>query len=267
MIRYLTMLDRLLNIFKQNKKLYITGALLLVLPFIIRVILPHLDFLCTFLSFSGGCTIIYGLLLYFQKSKSKALSVTATVCKITAWVLIIAFLVSFAVIEVKIISAAHTTDESCDYILVLGCSVNGTELTRAARARADAAIEYLNKNPECTAILCGGQGKGDEISEAEAYYNYMVKNGIDSNRLIKEERSKDTRQNINFAKEYLPDVKGLSVAVVTNDFHLYRSTVIMEKAGFTDIHCVNGPTPNVPFLHLSLYLREYFSVMLEYLNI
>ncbi len=261
------MLDKLLSILKQNKKLYITGSLLLVLPFIIRVILPHLEFLCTFVSFSGGCTIIYGLLLYFQKSKNKALSVTAKVCKITAWVLIFAFIISFAIVESKIISAVQTTDESCDYLLVLGCSVRGTELTRAARARADAAIEYLEKNPECTAILCGGTGKKDKISEAQAFYNYMTDKGIDKSRLIKEEKSIDTRQNINFAKEFMPDVNGLSVAVVTNDFHLYRSTIIMKKAGFTDIYCVNGPTPNVPFLHLCLYLREYFSVMLEYLNI
>lgn len=267
MKRYLTMLNKLLNILKQHKKLYITGFVLLVVPFIIKEILPHLDFLCTFLSFSGGCTIIYGLLLYFQKSEKKAVSVTAKVCKITAWVLIFIFLISLAVIETKIISYVKTTDEECDYLLVLGCGVQGTELSRAARSRADAAIEYLNKNPDCTAILCGGMGTAKRITEAQALYNYMTENGIDNKRLIKEEKSEDTRQNINFAKEYMPDVSGIPVAVVTNDFHLYRSTIIMKKAGFTDIHCVNAPTPNVPFLHLCLYLREYFSVILEYLNI
>ena len=239
----------------------------MVLPFIIRVILPHLEFLCTFLSFSGGCTIIYGLLLHFQKSQNKLVSVSAKICKITAWILIFTFLISFIIIETRIVSVTKTTDESCDYLLVLGCSVRGTELSRAARSRADAAIDYLNKNPDCIAILCGGIGKKDLISEAEAYYNYMTAKGIDAKRLIKEEKSKDTRQNINFAKEYMPDVKGLAVAVVSNDFHLYRAGIIMKKAGFTDIYYVNGPTPNVPFLHLSMYLREYFSVMLEYLNI
>ncbi len=261
------MLDKLLNILKQNRRLYTVGATILILPCIVRFILPHLEFLCTFLSFCGVCTIIYGLLLYFQKSKNKALSVAATICKITAWALIAVFLVSFTVIEAKIISAVDTTDKSCEYLLVLGCGIKDDKLTRAGVARADAAIEYLNKNPDCTAILCGGLGNKRRISEAQALYNYMTQKGIDKSRLIKEDKSKDTRQNINFAKEFLPNVTGLPVAVVTNDFHLYRSKIIMQKAGFTDIYCVNGPTPNVPFLHLSLYLREYFSVILEYLNI
>ena len=261
------MLNKLLNILNKNVKLYSVGAVLVILPCILRFILPHLAFLFTFLSFSGICTIIYGFLLYFQKSKNKVLSVTATVCKITAWVLIATFVISFTIIEGKIIGAIETTDKSCDYLVVLGCGINKDKLTRAGASRADAAIEYLNKNPDCIAVLCGGFGNKSRISEAQALYNYMTEKGIDKSRLIKEERSRDTTQNINFAKELLPDVNGVPVAVVSNDFHLYRAKIIMQKAGFTDVYCVNGPTPNVPFLHIALYLREYFSVILEYFNI
>ncbi len=261
------MLNRLLNILKEHKGLYITGAALFILPFFVRAVLPHLSFLCIFLSLCGICCIIYAVLLRLEKARCRAVSITATVCKITAWVLIAAFLVSFAVIEAKIISAIETTDERCDYILVLGCGLRGKELTRSAITRAEAAIEYLNKYPDCKAVLCGGQGKNELVSEAQALYDYMASRGIDKNRMQKEERSTDTTQNIGFAKELIPDYEKLKVAVATNDFHLYRSMLIMKKAGFTDVHSINGPTPNVPFLHLSYYLREYFSVLFEYLNI
>ncbi len=261
------MSDKLLNILKQNKAFYITGALLFVLPFAVRIILPHLSFLCTFLSFCGICVIVYALLLLWQQSKNKFVSRVATVLKITAWVLIFAFLVSFAIIEAKIIGAVDTTDESCDYIFVLGCGIKGTNLTRAGASRADAAITYMNKNPDCIAILCGGQGKDEKITEAQALYNYMSAKGIDKTRLLKEERSTDTTQNIAFAKEMLPQKEGLKIAVATNDFHLYRSTVIMKKTGIENVFCVNGPTPKVFLLRTSLFLREYFSIMLEYLNI
>ncbi len=261
------MLEKLLNILKQNKKLYITGGILFTVPFLVRIILPHLAFLCTFLSFCGICTVIYALLLHLQKSKIKAVAAIACICKITAWVLIFAFFVSFTIIEAKIISYANTTDQSCDYILVLGCGIRGTALTRAGASRANAAIDYLNKNPDCKAILCGGQGKDEKITEAQALFNYMSAKGIDESRLLKEEKSTDTKENIFFARDMLPDVNGLSVAVATNDFHLYRSTLIMKKAGFGRVFCVNGPTPKVPFLRTSLFLREYFSVILEYLNI
>lgn len=204
--------------------------------------------------------------MYLQKSNNKSISTTATILKATAWALISVFLISFIIIEAKIISAIDTTNNECGYIFVLGCGLRGENLTRAGISRADAAIEYLNKNPNCNAILCGGQGNNELISEAQALYNYMVKHGIDSSRLLKEEKSTDTRENIQFATKLMP--KGHStVGVVTNDFHLYRSSLILKKSGFEKVICINGPTPKVPFLRTSLFLREYFSVVLEYLNI
>jgi len=124
------MLKKLLNILKEHKGLYATGAALFVLPFIVRAILPHLSFLCTFLSLCGICCVIYAILLKLEKAKQKAVSITATVCKITAWVLIAAFVISFGIIEARIISSIETTDEKCDYILVLGCGLRGKELTQ-----------------------------------------------------------------------------------------------------------------------------------------
>ena len=252
---------------KENKKLYIIGLTLFILPFLMRILLPHLSFLCTFLSLAGICFIIYALLVYFQKSKSKAVSVTATVLKVIAWVLIAAFLVSFVIVETNIMSAIKSDKKECDYILVLGCGLRGKELTRTAVARADAAIEYMSEYPDCTAILCGGQGKDELISEAQAIYNYMTKHGIYKNRLLKEEKSTDTTENIRFAKELLPSENSSPVGVVTNDFHLYRSAMIMKKAGISDVCTISAPTPNVPLLHTSLFLREYFSILFEYLNI
>ncbi len=252
---------------KQNKNLYIIGTTLFLLPCLLRVLLPHLSFLCTFLSLCGVCFWIYGVLSFCQKSKNRALAVTATVLKITAWVLIFAFLVSFIVIEAKIITAIKSDADECEYILVLGCGLRGKELTRTAVARAEAAIEYLEKYDKCKAILCGGQGKNELVTEARALYDYMAGRGIDKSRMILEEKSTDTTENIKFAKEFLPDVSDISVGVVTNDFHLYRSALIMKKAGFGNVYTISAPTPSVPLLHTSLFLREYFSILFEYLNI
>lgn len=252
---------------KQNKNLYIIGTTLFLFPCLIRILLPHISFLCTFLSLCGVCFWIYGVLSFFQTSKTRAVAVTATVLKITAWVLIFAFLVSFIVIEAKIITSIKSDDEKCEYILVLGCGLRGKELTRTAVARAEAAIEYLEKNDGCKAVLCGGQGKNELVSEAKALYDYMAGRGIDKQRMVLEEKSTDTTQNIKFAKELLPDVSNMVVGVVTNDFHLYRSALIMKKAGFSEVHTISAPTPRVPFLHVSLFLREYFSILFEYLNI
>ena len=52
-------------------------------------------------------------------------------------------------------------------VLVLGCSVKGERPSRMLRQRIEAATEYLEKNPDSKAVLSGGQGPDEKISEAE----------------------------------------------------------------------------------------------------
>ena len=51
-------------------------------------------------------------------------------------------------------------------VLVLGCSVKGERPSRMLRQRIEAATEYLEKNPDSKAVLSGGQGPDEKISEA-----------------------------------------------------------------------------------------------------
>ncbi len=267
------MLKTLSNIYNEHKHLYTVGVLLMVLPIILKFIFPHLSFLMVFLCFCGMCSLVYGLLLHFEKSENNTVSIISKVFRYTALFFIALFLITQVFIQSKIIFSIKTTDEECDYILVLGSGLEKTKLTRTGIARADAAIEYMNKYPNCTAILCGGQGKGELITEAQALYNYMVNKSIDPTRLICETKSTDTTENINYAVELIKQrgsiEDGTKVAVVTNDFHLYRSMLIMKKAGIKNAYSINAPTPKISFMlmHISLHLREYFSVILEYLNI
>ena len=75
-----------------------------------------------------------------------------------------------------------------DYIIVLGAHVAGTRLSKALLERTRRALRYLEENPETRAVLSGGQGQGEQISEAEAMYRYLTEHGIDGSRLILEDR-------------------------------------------------------------------------------
>ena len=79
-----------------------------------------------------------------------------------------------------------------DYIIVLGAHVAGTRLSKALLERTRRALRYLEENPETRAVLSGGQGQGEQISEAEAMYRYLTEHGIDGSRLILEDRSTNT---------------------------------------------------------------------------
>ena len=124
--------------------------------------------------------------------------------------------------------------QNLEYIIVLGAHVQGTRLTLALLERTRRALQYLEENPETKAVLSGGQGEGEDISEAQAMCNYLVEHGIDRERLILEDRSTSTTENLKFSLEII----GLdhSVGVVTNNFHVFRGTAIGKKCGCKEIY-------------------------------
>ncbi len=124
--------------------------------------------------------------------------------------------------------------KNLDYIIVLGAHVDGTKPTLALLERIRRALEYLEENPRTRAVLSGGRGDGEQISEAQAMYNYLTEHGIDGERLLLEERSVNTKENLAFSLELLGDVT-CSVGVVTNNFHVFRGVAIGRKCGCRDI--------------------------------
>ena len=74
--------------------------------------------------------------------------------------------------------------KNLDYIIVLGAHVDGTRMTLALLERARRALLYLEENPGTKAVLSGGKGDGENISEAEAMYCYLTGHGINGDRLI-----------------------------------------------------------------------------------
>lgn len=91
--------------------------------------------------------------------------------------------------------------KNLDYIIVLGAHVDGTRMTLALLERARRALLYLEENPGTKAVLSGGKGDGENISEAEAMYRYLTCHGIDGDRLIREEESTSTKRIWNSAAE------------------------------------------------------------------
>ena len=116
-----------------------------------------------------------------------------------------------------------------EYIIVLGAHVEGTRLTKALLERTRRALQYMEENPETKAVLSGGKGDGESITEAQAMCNYLVEHGIDRERLILEEKSTSTTENLKFSLGMI----GLnhSVGIVTNNFHVFRGTAIGKKCG------------------------------------
>lgn len=147
-----------------------------------------------------------------------------------------------------------------DYIIVLGAQVRGERVTKSLAKRLDAAYEYLIRNKDTLVICTGGQGSGEDITEALAMKRYLVDKGIDENRIIMEDKSTSTYENLKFAMEIIGD-KEARIAIVTNNFHVYRAVHLGKYVGFTDVQGIAGKSDNR--LLLNYMVREGLALFKE----
>ncbi len=154
----------------------------------------------------------------------------------------------------------HTAKEQppneVDYLIVLGARVKGEQMTLALKYRVEAALDYLNENPSTKVIVSGGQGPGEDITEAEAMSRFLLAHGIENERIIKEGSSTTTYENLSYSKQFMEE--NASVAIVSNDFHLYRASIIAKRLGFQEVHTLPGKTPKIAIF--KLWTREYVAV-------
>lgn len=152
-------------------------------------------------------------------------------------------------------------DGSNEYLIILGAKVKpGGILSLSLKNRMDTAIPYLQQHPKVKVIVSGGQGADEEQTEASAMYDYLVRSGIDESRILIEDRSTSTYQNLSFSKEVLPaDVRELTI--VSNDFHLRRATYLANTLGF-EVDVIAAPTPKS--VKLKSEIRERLALLKTY---
>lgn len=182
-------------------------------------------------------------------------------CVIAA--LVIVFVIISAVISALMIKAANDRPTNPAAIIVLGCRVNGENPSAMLLQRVNAACRYLEEYPEAVVIASGGKGADELISEAECIRRQLEKRGIAPERIILEENSTSTRENMAFSKKILEE-KGITgeIAIVSNEYHLRRAKTIAKKQGL-DVKCCAART--VPIYLPPYWVREIFGNIYEFL--
>ncbi len=150
------------------------------------------------------------------------------------------------------LSAGLQTPPPGKNVIVLGAQVYSAErMGLTLTNRIDAAHEYLTANPEANCIVTGGQGKDEPCPEALTEKNALLRLGVTEDRIFMEDRSKNTRQNLRFAKEIAErEGLGAEAVVVTQGFHMFRAKQLAESAGFTPYALAAATDP--------LLLPEYY---------
>jgi uncharacterized SAM-binding protein YcdF (DUF218 family) len=177
-------------------------------------------------------------------------------------VVILGFVVGFLTFIILegmiIIHGNKKPSNNADYMIVLGAQVRGTIVTKALKERLDKSIEYLEENENTIVILSGGQGNGEDISEAQAMNDYLISKGIGQDRILKEDKSKNTNENIMFSKKLIKGVNK-KVVIVSNGFHIYRATILAKKQEIGQVEGLGAPTGDI--LVVSYYTREVFALL------
>ncbi|MGN1201860.1 MAG: YdcF family protein [Eubacterium sp.] len=164
----------------------------------------------------------------------------------------------------SIASSSKTDADGQSTVIVLGCAVRGEAPSYTLKTRINVTYDYLTNNPDSVAVLSGGQGNGESISEAQCMYNVLTEKGITSDRLYLEERSTNTDENIKFSKSLIEE-NNLSkdIAIVSSDYHLKRASMICRKNGFDNVHKISAPSTY--FDKPTFYLREILGVVKEFI--
>lgn len=150
--------------------------------------------------------------------------------------------------------------------VVLGCHVKDGRPSRILGERIDAAYEYLSSHPQAIAVLSGGQGEDEAISEAECMYRELTARGIDGSRLYKEESSVNTPTNLRHSREILEEVLGADsawtedheIALITSEFHCYRGCLHAKQEGLSPVAYASKTA--MPYI-IPFYLREIVAVV------
>lgn len=174
---------------------------------------------------------------------------------------ILGLLVLYAcILSAAMVGAAVKQPQSPDAVIVLGCKVsaNGRPSLMLSR-RIDAAYSYLSENQDVICVVSGGQGANEPYSEAAVMKAYLVEMGIDEQRILLEDKSTSTGENLEFSLELLRQegIQAENIAVITDCFHQLRSAIMSDQLG-AEAYAVNADTPF--WLVPTYWVREWFAL-------
>lgn len=118
----------------------------------------------------------------------------------------------------------------CGCIIVLGAKVHADgSMSRCLRLRCDAAANAWRNGAAERMILCGGRLGDAPRSEAEAMAEYLRGCGVSERALLMEDRSRNTVENLQNAREIMAREGFADAAIVTSDYHVQRALWIARK--------------------------------------
>lgn len=210
-------------------------------------------------SLLAGITLI--MINVLASNKNKIIFIITDLLLFYMDTMFIGYIISFIVYNIL--------NKITDYniLIVLGCGLaDGIRPTRTMKNRLNKAIKIynLNKENDIKIIVSGGKGSNEKISEAEAMKKYLVENGIDINKIILEDKSTNTYENLKFSKEQMKKNNLLDkqkIAFVTSDFHVYRTAIYAKQL---ELKADGIGSKSLIYYYPNAFIREFAAIFVKY---
>ena len=149
-----------------------------------------------------------------------------------------------------------------EVIVVLGSSTPNAQPSPTLTERLNLAYALAHQYPATKVIVSGGVDFRQTVSEASVMAAYLENKGLDKSRILLEDRSTSTHENLVFSLRLL-QASGLTpeaaTVLVTSDFHTLRASWISRKTGWKKVATAGAQTPL--YMRYNAWLREYFAFL------
>ncbi len=157
-------------------------------------------------------------------------------------------------------SAYRKPKETPQAVIVLGCKVKGTRPSRMLSERIQAAYDAMQTYPEIVAVVSGGKGNDEDISEAECMRRELISKGIPESRIFVEDQSTSTSENLRFSKKIL-DENGITgnLLIATDGYHEMRAQYLAKLENLP--HCDPAAAHTTALMFPTYWVREWFGLV------
>lgn len=211
-----------------------------ILALLICAVLAGLAFFLKFMvpGYSFSALVCLGLIavilfyVFVPMLSPRFPRLTGLLLRVCSAVLIVGLLIAAGTEAVIIKASLGQPEAHVEYMVVLGAKVRSSGPSVSLWDRIYGARDYLEAHPEVVAVVSGGQGPDEPMTEAQAMYDALVDLGIAPERILLEERATSTWENITFSLELIEEKTGTrpeKIGVLSSEYHLFRASLLAEK--------------------------------------
>ena len=240
---------------------WILAGLLLILGALMLFVFTSVRFSGLLCCCASAALAVFALLTQWREKHRWALWLRRVLLALLA-----AGFAFFTVLECQIVSWARTEDRPAAALIVFGAGVNGTEPSLTLLSRLEAALEYAENRPDMPVVVTGGQGRGEDVSEARCMADWLIARGVDPGRVWMEEKAVNTEENVRYSMCLLAE-RGIdakeAIAFCTSDYHMCRAVRLgySRTGSAADVVPVAAELPARYWpLTLNYYVREAFAM-------